>query len=98
VLLKHTDSVMFCSEALCAAACRGTARKEACAAFNHLLTECTLMPGVFMGVAGQDTAFGLEAPDWDSAQAEACEEQWKRMTYPAGHIIHLLPARLLQGG
>ncbi|EIE19233.1 alpha/beta-hydrolase [Coccomyxa subellipsoidea C-169] len=50
--------------------------------------------GVFTGVAGQDTAFGMEAPDWDSAQAEHSEEQWKRMTYPAGRILHLVPARL----
>lgn len=53
--------------------------------------------GVFTGVAGQDTAFGMEAPDWDSAQAEHSEEQWKRMTYPAGRILHLVPARLVRG-
>ncbi|CAL8464467.1 g4002 [Coccomyxa elongata] len=52
--------------------------------------------GVFTGVAGQDTAFGMEAPDWDSAQAEHSEEQWKRMTYPAGRILHLVPARLVR--
>jgi len=53
--------------------------------------------GVFTGVAGQDTAFGMEAPDWDSAQAERNEELWKRMTYPAGRILHLVPARLVRG-
>lgn len=55
------------------------------------------MPGVFTGIAGQDTAFGLEAPDWDTAQATASEEQWKRMTYPAGRILHLVPSYLVQG-
>jgi hypothetical protein len=61
------------------------------------LHETMCCSGQFTGIAGQDTASGLEAPDWDSAQATASEEQWKRMTYPAGRILHLVPAHLVQG-
>ena len=53
--------------------------------------------GIFVGVAGQDTAFGMDGHDWDGSQRQMCEEQWKRMTYPAGRIMHLLPRRLVTG-
>ena len=54
-------------------------------------------PGVFIGMAGQDTAFGVDGHDWDDSQQQVSEEQWKRMTYPAGRIMHLLPRRLVTG-
>lgn len=53
--------------------------------------------GVFVGMAGQDTAFGVDGHDWDGSQRQMSEEQWKRMTYPAGRIMHLLPRRLVTG-
>jgi hypothetical protein len=53
--------------------------------------------GVFVGVAGQDTAFGVDGHDWDDSQRQMSREKWKRMTYPAGRIMHLLPRHLVTG-
>ena len=61
---------------------------------SHVPMSCA---GIFVGVAGQDTAFGVDAHDWDGSQRQMCEERWKRMTYPAGRIMHLLPRRLITG-
>lgn len=52
--------------------------------------------GIFLGVAGQDTAMGME---WESPRdyGGLTEEEWKRATYPAGRIMHLVPSHLMSG-
>ena len=37
---------------------------------------------------------GAEATAWADKEGGKAEERWKRMTYPAGRILHLVPARL----
>ena len=54
--------------------------------------------GIFVGMAGQDTAMGLEFDCSSQRQHDGLtEEEWKRATYPAGRIMHLVPAHLIPG-
>lgn len=41
-----------------------------------------------------EAASELDACMPDRAEGSEAEERWKRMTYPAGRILHLVPACL----
>ena len=53
--------------------------------------------GIFVGMAGQDTAMGMEFESGSGDHDGLTEEEWKRATYPAGRIMHLVPAHLISG-
>lgn len=48
-------------------------------------------------MAGQDTAMGMEFEGSAGDHDGLSEEEWKRATYPAGRIMHLVPAHLIPG-
>ena len=61
-----------------------------------------LLAGIFVGLASQGPAASASEAD-EAAQASAGAQPgelnpaWKRKAYPAGRILHLVPARLVPG-